>query len=66
MPAPYRDEVPSASHGRPGRGIHAIQIEVNRDLYMDERTFTWQPQKAAPLRQLIHDVVSSARDLDLR
>ncbi len=63
---PYMGGYITRHHGRPGRGIHAIQIEVNRDLYMDERTFTWQPNKAQPLRQVIHDIVSSARDLDLR
>lgn len=63
---PYMGGYITRHHGRPGRGIHAIQIEVNRDLYMDERTFAFLPNKAAPLRQVIHDVVSSARDLDLR
>lgn len=30
-------------HGRPERGIHALQIEIRRDLYMDERTIEPKP-----------------------
>ena len=27
-------------HGRPMTGVHALQVEINRSLYMDERTLT--------------------------
>ena len=30
-------------YGRPARGLHALQIEVNRGLYMNERTFQKSP-----------------------
>ena len=29
----------AAHHGRPADGIHAIQIELRRDLYMNETTY---------------------------
>jgi N-formylglutamate amidohydrolase len=36
---PYRGGWITRHYGRPEDDVHAIQIEVNRDLYMDERTF---------------------------
>lgn len=37
---PYKGGFITRHHGRPSEGIHAIQIEARRDLYMDEATFT--------------------------
>lgn len=34
--APYAGGYTTLRYGRPGRGIHAVQIEIRRDLYMDE------------------------------
>lgn len=39
MNRPYAGGYITEHHGRPRRGTHAIQIEVNRGLYMDERRF---------------------------
>lgn len=36
---PYRGGGITRRHGAPERGIHAIQVELNRALYMDERTY---------------------------
>lgn len=36
---PYRGGAITRMHGRPHEDIHAIQIELNRALYMDERTY---------------------------
>lgn len=33
--APYAGGYIAARHGRPGRGVHALQIEVDRALYLD-------------------------------
>ena len=33
---PYAGGYTTQLHGRPGRGSHALQIEINRALYMDE------------------------------
>ena len=35
---PYAGGFITEHYGRPARGIHAIQIEINRSLYMDENT----------------------------
>ncbi len=36
---PYAGGFITEHYGRPGRGLHAIQVEVNRGLYMNERTY---------------------------
>lgn len=35
--APYAGGYTTRKYGRPRRGVHALQIEINRSLYMDER-----------------------------
>lgn len=34
--APYAGGYTTEHYGRPGRGVHAVQIEINRALYFDE------------------------------
>lgn len=41
---PYAGGFITEHYGRPTRGLHALQIEVNRGLYMDERTFRKSPR----------------------
>ena len=36
--APFAGGYITQRYGRPGRGVHALQIELDRSLYMDERT----------------------------
>ncbi len=38
--APFAGGFITQHYGRPSRGIHALQIEIDRALYMDERTVT--------------------------
>lgn len=38
--APYAGGYTTRCYGRPKRGIHALQIEINRGLYMDEHLVT--------------------------
>ncbi|MEM7694931.1 MAG: N-formylglutamate amidohydrolase [Pseudomonadota bacterium] len=38
--APYKGADLVVAHGRPSEGFHALQIEVRRDLYMDEVSVT--------------------------
>ena len=40
---PYAGGFITEHYGNPGAGFHAIQIEINRALYMDERDFTLLP-----------------------
>ena len=35
---PYRGGWTTRHYGRPNEGVHAVQIELNRDLYVDEAT----------------------------
>lgn len=37
--APYSGGFITRNYGRPETGVHALQIEINRSLYMDETTF---------------------------
>ncbi len=36
--APFAGGHTTQTHGRPALGVHALQVEINRSLYMDERT----------------------------
>lgn len=36
--APYAGGYTTEFYGRPGRGVHALQVEINRALYLDEAT----------------------------
>jgi N-formylglutamate amidohydrolase len=40
---PYAGGFVTQNYGRPSSGIHALQIEINRGLYMDESTIARTP-----------------------
>ena len=56
---PYAGGFITEHHGRPGRGVHALQIEVNRGLYLDERAMIEGPG----YRALEADILDIAKDL---
>ena len=56
---PYAGGFITEHYGRPARGLHALQIEVNRGLYMNERTF----QKTAGFDALADDLARFCADL---
>lgn len=56
---PYAGGFITEHYGRPARHLHALQIEVNRGLYMDERTF----QKSAGFDALACDLTRFSADL---
>ena len=41
--APFAGAYITQAYGRPSRGHHAVQIEIDRALYMDETTITRRP-----------------------
>ncbi|HZL60317.1 MAG TPA: N-formylglutamate amidohydrolase [Stellaceae bacterium] len=41
--APYAGGFTTAHYGKPAAGSHCLQIEINRSLYMDERSFERKP-----------------------
>ena len=49
---PYAGGFITEHYGRPARGLHALQIEVNRGLYMNERTY----QKSSGFLPLADDI----------
>jgi N-formylglutamate deformylase len=51
------------SHGRPGTGVHAIQLEKAQEIYMDETApFAIQEARAARLRPLLRGCLQAALD----
>ncbi len=54
---PYLGGRVTQTYGRPEEGQHAIQVEINRSLYMDEETKRIQPDKAQKLSQRIAEAV---------
>lgn len=56
---PYAGGFITQSYGRPGKGCHALQIEVDRSLYMNETGMT----KTAGFDRLREDITDLLREL---
>ena len=56
---PYAGGFITEHYGEPARGIHAIQVEINRSLYMDEKTF----QRTEGFEKLAGDLARLAESL---
>jgi N-formylglutamate deformylase len=56
---PYKGGYITAHHGRPAERVHAIQIELRRDLYMDEAAYTVEDAGFARLRGTITDLLAA-------
>jgi N-formylglutamate amidohydrolase len=54
---PYRGGHTTVRFGRPKAGIHAIQIELNRRLYMDEQALTKKPNEFRSLKSFCQTLV---------
>ncbi len=54
---PYRGGFTTAHYGRPAQGLHAIQIEINRALYMDEITSQPKPGDFERLQRLLRELL---------
>ncbi|MCA9600954.1 MAG: N-formylglutamate amidohydrolase [Polyangiales bacterium] len=54
---PYRGGFSTTHYGRPSEGWHAVQIELNRALYVDEATYTYRTEDAARLSGLLRGLV---------
>ncbi|MGE0658484.1 MAG: N-formylglutamate amidohydrolase [Reyranellaceae bacterium] len=50
--APYSGGFTTQHYGRPAEGVHALQIEINRAIYMDEASYTPLPGFQALQRDL--------------
>lgn len=63
---PYAGGFTTAHYGRPHEGGHSLQIEINRNLYMDERRIRRKPflnQLAQDMRDLIAGLGEIERQL---
>ena len=63
---PYAGGFITEHYGQPGDGIHAVQIEVNRALYLDERTLhrsKGYPTLRADIAGLIESLIGDCGDL---
>ena len=56
---PYAGGYTTDHYGRPIRNIHALQIEINRGIYMDESTLT----RSANFNQVVEDMGRVIEDL---
>ena len=59
---PYAGGFITENYGRPETGCHALQIEINRSLYMDERTISPGPGFDTLSRHLF-DVVAAVSEM---
>ncbi|KAA0675751.1 N-formylglutamate amidohydrolase [Roseomonas genomospecies 6] len=60
--APYAGGYTTRHYGRPRQGIHALQIEISRDLYMDEATLSRLPFLNVLTRHM-HEMVDNIAHL---
>ena len=62
---PYKGGFTTAHYGRPAQNQHAIQIEINRALYMDEITCTPRKDNFARLQVLLRELTEKLGALAL-
>ena len=62
---PYKGGFITRHFGQPKNGVHAIQIEINRELYMNETTFEIKPRGLERLRKACAALLPTLQDLDL-
>jgi N-formylglutamate amidohydrolase len=63
---PYRGGFITTHHGRPADDVHAIQIEMRRDLYMNEATFERLPERMSWLRGILGELLRKLDAFDPR
>ncbi|HEY0707499.1 MAG TPA: N-formylglutamate amidohydrolase [Polyangia bacterium] len=63
---PYQGGYITTAHGQPASGIHAIQIEMRRDLYMNEASFERRPAEMATLSAILAELVRKLETFDPR
>ena len=63
--APFAGAYSAQRYGRPSRGQHVIQVEIDRSLYMDERRVKPNANFKS-LRAVLEDVVSEIAGIGRR
>lgn len=62
---PYKGGWITRNYGQPDADVHAIQIEINRRLYMDEQLFTQRPEGMKRLREACASLLPLFEGLEL-
>jgi len=62
---PYKGGFITTHHGRPADRVHAIQIELRRDLYMDEERFEIREPGFSNVQALLADLLAKLATLKL-
>ena len=62
---PYKGGFITTHHGQPASGIHAIQIELSRDLYMDVQSFAIKEPGFARVQATLAELLASLTSLRL-
>jgi N-formylglutamate amidohydrolase len=62
---PYRGGFSTTHYGSPSAGVHALQIEFARHLYMNEQTLAPVPAKFERLRRFCEELVTQLGQLQL-
>jgi N-formylglutamate deformylase len=55
---PYRGGFSTAFYGKPERGVHAVQIEIARRLYMEETSLRIDPQGFRAVREFVRTLAA--------
>ncbi len=63
---PYKGGWITRNYGRPDKGIHAIQIEVRRDLYMNENSFRMRRDGLKRLAEVCSNLLPKCGELDAK
>lgn len=63
---PYRGGFTTGHYGQPNRGFHAVQVELNRRLYMDETSLTKSHPGFAETRRYCRELVAALGRIDPR
>jgi N-formylglutamate deformylase len=63
---PYQGGFITTHHGKPAAGIHAIQIEMRRDLYMNEERYSRLPDQMAKLGATLGALLRKLEGFDPR
>jgi N-formylglutamate amidohydrolase len=62
---PYKGGYSTAHYGQPARGVHVVQVEIARRLYMDEPSLTRIPKGFLAVRQFARTLVERLAFPDL-
>lgn len=62
---PYRGGFTTKHYGRPAEGVHAVQVEINRGLYVNEATSERLPGRFEALQRVLDGLVQKLGQVQL-